>query len=230
MKWEDLEKRFGDYVNSVENAPPLADTDSLHDSGIWSEIKSRLTPSRKIISYRMAAASAIGAIIISGIFLIIVVAQKNREIARLNSELNDLKNSENVLASQIRQMQYNLDIVQNKVPETITVESKTDKISIDSTSSPVHKPLVTPVATESTDEIPIRETIFSKIIMAEIKEPVLSDPIKSDKLSLANLAMATSDQPETIKKGLVHYKIDYGEVKNGTETPQRPWKVTITYQ
>ena len=68
MKWEEIEKKFGQYVNSKENAPINKYSDDFHPFKIWDRIRRRIVPERSVTRYWWAAAVIVSAVMITAFY------------------------------------------------------------------------------------------------------------------------------------------------------------------
>jgi cell division protein FtsB len=229
MKWEDIEKRFGDFVNSKEVTRTDNDSESLHGAKIWTEISYRMSSKRTIWAYWWTAASVIGTIIIFSLIHSSTIKQKNSEIARLESELIYMKDSENKLTGQVKQMQDKLDLAQSIIPENKNTQTRTEEKYINTSGSKLKNVYPATTIPDSIKNISLEDELNTEIYIAEVKEPVLSHSIMTDELIPSTTTSGRSVQYDTYEKGTVHYKIDYGDMKSNNETFQRSWKLTITY-
>jgi hypothetical protein len=227
MKLKEIEKKFGDYINSKEDTQVDFELDNLLNSKVWPQIEDRVTTQKSIRPYWWAAASIIGIIMAFGASYSYTVKQKNEKIAHLESELANMNNSKDKLFQQVRQMQYKLEIAQSNLQKPKTIY----RTKIAYINSNPNSPLAIKQATDGSGADSSKYLVTQPKNMekptVKNEENNLTDSLKTNELEELDKFLAQNKENQASEKKIFQYKINYGEMKTDAE---RSWKLTMTFQ
>lgn len=227
MKREEIERKFSDYINSREDAMEDIELDNLLKTRIWTKIEKETTRSFKIGTFWWAAASIIGIIVIISLNML---KEKNNEIARLESELVIQGIAKNTILSQVSQMQHKLELAQSNIPKIDTIY-KTHiiykRLNAKDNSVTASDPIA--INTDSINKHFEKQVQSTAGLIKINNESPISDSLKINELNNLNKVLANSVQFSDSTNEIIHFRIDFGEMKFDNNNSERSWKLIMTY-